>query len=104
MVGLPDIAEQEGRYLWFVYSGANGSQHMQILDRTSGTMYDPPLTTQQVQFQQSKGRLPLTDDGRFLLCAEQESGAFYDYKYALIDAEAFLQGSTDYTLVTTQEE
>lgn len=104
VVGLPDIAEQEGRYLWFVYSGANGSQHMQILDRTSGTMYDPPLTTQQVQFQQSKGRLPLTDDGRFLLCAEQESGAFYDYKYALIDAEAFLQGSTDYTLVTTQEE
>lgn len=103
VVGLPDIAEQEGRYLWFVYSGANGSQHMQILDRTSGTMYDPPLTTQQVQFQQSKGCLPLTDDGRFLLCVG-ESGDLYDSEYALIDAEAFLQGSTDYTLVTTQEE
>ena len=103
VVGLPDIAEQKGRYLWFVYSGANGSQHMQILDRTSGTMYDPPLTTQQVQFQQSKGCLPLTDDGRFLLCVG-ESGDLYDSEYALIDADAFLQGSTDYTLVTTQEE
>ena len=104
VVGLPDIAQQEGRYLWFGVSDGNGTMHMQILDRTSGTLKETALTPQQVARQVERGRLPLTDDGRFLLCAEQESGAFYDYKYALIDAEAFLQGSTDYTLVTTQEE
>lgn len=99
VVGLPGIAAQAGRYLWLVVSDGNGNMRMQILDRTSGTLQETALTPQQVARQLDRGQLPLTDDGRFLLCVEEDEK--YDFSYALIDAEAFLQGSTDYTPVTT---
>ena len=69
-----------------------------ILDRDTGTLKETGLTPQQVQGQLDRGQLPLTDDGRFLLCVEGDEK--YDFSYALIDVEAFLQGSTDYTPVT----
>lgn len=99
VVGLPGIAAQAGRCLWLVVSDGNGNMRMQILDRTSGTLQETALTPQQVARQLDRGQLPLTDDGRFLLCVEQDE--MYDFDYALIDVEAFLQGSTDYTPVTT---
>lgn len=99
VVGLPGIAEQAGRYLWFGISDGNGNMRMQILDRTSGTLQETALTPEQVGCQEERGRMPLTDDGRFLLC-QGGMRAPYNFDYALIDAEAFLQGSTDYTPVT----
>lgn len=98
VVGLPGIAAQAGRYLWLGVSDGNGNMRMQILDRTSGTLQETALTPQQVARQVDRGQLPLTDDGRFLLCVEENEK--YDFSYALIDAQAFLQGSTDYTPVT----
>lgn len=102
VVGLPDVAQQEGQYLCFIHSGGDSSLSMQILDQLSGTLYEPAMPSEQVRIQQDLGSPPLTDDGRFLLCVGQ-SDDFYDYHYALIDAEAFLQGSTDYTPVTTPD-
>lgn len=101
VVGLPGIAAQAGRYLWLVVSDGNGNMRIRILDRDTGTPQETGLTPQQVQGQLDRGQLPLTDDGRFLLCVEEDEK--YDFDYALIDAEAFLQGSTDYTLTTTVE-
>lgn len=101
VVGLPGTAAQAGRYLWFGVSDENGNMRMQILDRETGALQETPLTPQQVRNQQDRGRLPLTDDGRFLLCVEEDEK--YDFSYALIDAAAFLQGSTDWTPVTTME-
>lgn len=102
VVGLPDVAQQEGRYLWLIHSGDGGLLSMQILDRLSGMLYEPAMPSEQVRLQQDLGSPPLTDDGRFLLCVGR-SDDFYDYHYALIDAEAFLQGSTDYTPVTAPD-
>lgn len=102
VVGLPHIAAQEGRYLWFSDGDGNGNVQMQILDRTTGILQKTPLTPQQAVGQEDLGRLPLTDDGRFLLCPDGMDGK-YDFDYVLIDAEALLQGSTDWTPVTTLE-
>lgn len=101
VVGLPGISAQAGRYLWLVVSDGNGNMRIRILDRDTGTLQETGLTPQQVQGQLDRGQLPLTDDGRFLLCVEEDEK--YDFSYALIDAEAFLQGSSDYTLITTVE-
>ena len=102
VVGLPHIAAQEGRYLWFSDGDGNGNVRMQILDRTTGILQETALTPRQAVGQEDLGRLPLTDDGRFLLCLDGMGGK-YDFDYALIDAEALLQGSTDWTPVTTLE-
>lgn len=99
VVGLPGTAAQAGRYLWFGVSDGNGNVGIRILDRETGALQQPGLTPLQVRNQQDRGQLPLTDDGRFLLCVEEDEK--YDFSYALIDVEAFLQGSTDYTPVTT---
>ena len=99
VVGLPGTAAQAGRYLWLGVSDGNGNVGIRILDRETGALQQPGLTPLQVRNQQDRGQLPLTDDGRFLLCVEEDEK--YDFSYALIDVEAFLQGSTDYTPVTT---
>ena len=99
VVGLPGTAAQAGRYLWLGVSDGNGNVGIRILDRETGALQQPGLTPLQVRNQQDRGQLPLTDDGRFLLCVEEDEK--YDFSYAFIDVEAFLQGSTDYTPVTT---
>ena len=96
VVGLPGIAEQAGRYLWFE-GYENENMTVQILDTDTGTLYKTPLTPKMARNQQDRGRLPLTDAGRFLVCTEWDEP--FEFDYALIDAEAFLQGSTDYTPV-----
>ena len=99
VVGLPEIAAQQGRYLWFTGSdNVNGENLAWVLDTQSGAL------TKLEQKMEGKNVSALavraaafTDDGRFLLqTGEDENGD----TYALIDAEAFLQGSTDYTPVT----
>ena len=100
VVGLPGIAEQAGRYLWFE-GYENEKMSVQVLDTDTGTLYKTPLTPQMAGNQQDRGRLPLTDDGRFLVCTEWDEP--FEFEYALIDVDAFLQGSTDYTLVTPVE-
>ena len=47
------------------------------------------------------GVVALTDDGRFLVrtARQQDEYGGSVYVYGLIDAEAYLQGSTDYTPV-----
>lgn len=92
---LPGSAEWQGRYLWFNGSSGNygGDDLLWALDQQTGAL---------TAVQQKVDGAPwpvhvqaLTDDGRFLVNTAAESTA-----YALIDAEAFLQGSTDYTPVT----
>ena len=100
VVGLPGIAEQGGRYLWFA-GYENEKMSVQVLDTDTGTLYKTPLTPEMARNQQDRSRLPLTDDGRFLVCTEWDEP--FEFEYALIDAEAFLQGSTDYTPVKPVE-
>ena len=71
---------------------------VQVLDTDTGTLYKTPLTPEMARNQQDRSRLPLTDDGRFLVCTEWDEP--FEFEYALIDADAFLQGGTDYTPVT----
>lgn len=97
VVGLPGIAEQAGRYLWFA-GYENEKMSVQVLDMDTGTLYKTLLTPEMARNQQDRGRLPLTDDGRFLVCTEWDEP--FEFEYALIDADAFLQGGTDYTPVT----
>lgn len=100
VVGLPGIAEQAGRYLWFA-GYENEKMSVQVLDMDTGTLYKTPLTPEMARNQQDRSRLPLTDDGRFLVCTEWDEP--FEFEYALIDADAFLQGSTDYTPVKPVE-
>ena len=89
--------------LWILGFGVfYGNVRMQILDRTTGILQETALTPRQAVGQEDLGRLPLTDDGRFLLCLDGMGGK-YGFDYVLIDAEALLQGSTDWTPVTTLE-
>ena len=99
VAALPDCAEQQGRYLWFSGSDNVSLENLTwVLDTQSGAL------TKLEQKMEGKNVSALavraaafTDDGRFLLqTGEDENGD----TYALIDAEAFLQGSTDYTPVT----
>lgn len=90
----PETAALQGRYLWFHGSSGNygGDDLLWALDRQTGE-----LTAVQ---QKADGApwpvqvLALAGDGRFLVNTAAEGTA-----YALIGAEAFLQGSTDYTPV-----
>lgn len=104
VAALPDAAAQQGRYLWFRGDGSDGTILAWVLDTQSGE-----LTAVQ---QSVEGEVPrravqaeaLTDDGRFLVrTGEEESEYDTTPVYALIDAQAFLQGSTAYIPVTIAE-
>ena len=90
----PETAALQGRYLWFHGSSGNygGDDLLWALDRQTGEL--------SAIRQKADGApwpvqvLALAGDGRFLVNTAAEGTA-----YALIGAEAFLQGSTDYTPV-----
>ena len=104
VAALPGSAEQQGRYLWLSGSdNVNGENLGWMLDTQSGKLIQ---VTQRMEGEDVSGRLvgvvAFTDDGRFLVRTAQQEGEYgSEYVYGLIDAEAFLQGSTDYTPVTT---
>ena len=99
VAALPGSAEQQGRYLWLSGSdNVNGENLGWMLDTQSGELIQ---VTQRMEGKDVSDWLvhavAQTDDGRFLLqTGEDEQGS----SYALLDAEAYLQGSTDYTPVT----
>lgn len=98
VVGLPDLAAQQGQYLWFTGYDLNGENLAWVLDTRSGTL---TAVEQQMAGTQLPHQAVLyaaqTEDGRFLLkTGETETG----YDYGLMEIGAFLQGSTDYTPVT----
>lgn len=104
VAALPGSAEQQGRYLWLSGSdNVNGENLGWMLDTQSGKLIQ---VTQRMEGEDVSGWLvgvvAFTDDGRFLVRTAQQEGEYgSEYVYGLIDAEAFLQGSTDYTPVTT---
>lgn len=104
VTALPDCTAQQGRYLWLSGSdNVNGENLGWVMDTQAGTLTAVKQTVDGYELPNWAVRaVALTDDGRFLVeTAEQEGEYGSEYVYALIDAEAFLQGSTDYTLVTT---
>ena len=101
VAALPGSAEQQGRYLWLSGSdNVNGENLAWMLDTQSGALFPvQQIMTGDVYHDWAVTCLAQTDDGRFLLqTGEDAQGS----SYALIDAEAFLQGSTDYTPVTAE--
>lgn len=102
VAALPDCAAQQGRYLWFSGSdNVNGENLAWVLDTQRGELTAVQQTVERELPGWAVRAAALTDDGRFLVTtAEQEGKYGSTYEYALIDAEAFLQGSTDYTPVT----
>ena len=112
----PDSAERQSRYLRLEGSDVwQGINLCWILDETSGAAFQIKQPLEGNPYQSVVEVRALTDDGRFLLhTAQTDSGVeplsaygLVDlrvaYESALIDAEAFLQGSTDYTPVTNAE-
>ena len=98
---LPDTAAWEGRWIWMQGPAADGSiGQMWVVDRQTEQRY---AITQKVDAAAEVFQLmfaaALTDDGRFLIPVREQEPYTNRYDYALIDAEAFLQGSTDYTPV-----
>ena len=106
VTALPDCTAQQGRYLWLSGSdNVNGENLGWMLDTQSGKLIQ---ITQRMEGEDVSGWLvgvaAFTDDGRFLVRTAQQEGEYgSEYVYGLIDAEAFLQGSTDYTPVTNAE-
>lgn len=103
VAALPDCAAQQGRYLWFSGSdNVNGENLAWVMDTQTGTLTAVKQTVQGYELPNWAVRaVALTDDGRFLVPTAQQQGDYGpEYVYGLIDAEAFLQGSTDYTPVT----
>ena len=101
VVGLPEIAAQQGQYLWFTGSDNGGSENLVwVLDTQSGTLtaVQQEMTRSQLPHQAVQ-YLAQTDDGRFLL---KTSEGETEESYALIGIEAFLQGSTDYTPIAEE--
>ena len=99
VAGLPDIAAQQGQYLWITGSdNVNGQNLAWMQDTRSGELFPiQQIMTGDVLPDWAVICLAQTDDGQFLVqTGEDEQGS----SYALIDVEAFLQGSTDYTPVT----
>lgn len=102
VAALPGSAEQRGRYLWLSGSdNVNGENLGWMLDTQSGKLIQ---VTQRMEGKDVSSWLvdavAFTDDGRFLVRTAQEEGEYGPVDvYGLIDAEAFLQGSTDYTPV-----
>lgn len=105
VAALPDAAAQQGRYLWFSGSNsANGENLAWVLDTQSGELTAVQQTVERELSGWAVRAAAFTDDGRFLVqTAQQESQYGTTPVYGLIDAEAFLQGSTDYTPVTNAE-
>ena len=101
VAALPDCAEQQGRYLWFSGSDNVNLENLAwVLDTQSGalTKLEQKMVGENVSALAVRAAA-FTNDGRFLLqTGEDENGD----TYALIDAEAFLQGSTDYTPIIEQ--
>ena len=98
VAGLPDIAAQQGRYLWITGSdNVNGENRAWVLDTQTGTLTAVEQTMEEFMLPNYAVQLMAqTDDGRFLLeTGEGEDGP----RYALMAIDAFLQGSTDYTPV-----
>lgn len=98
VAGLPDIAAQQGRYLWITGSdNVNGENRAWVLDTQTGTLTTVGQTMEEYMLPNYAVQLMAqTDDGRFLLeTGEGEDGPHY----ALMAIDAFLQGSTDYTPV-----
>ena len=95
---LPEIAARQGRYLRFHGSdNVHGENLAWVLDQQTGELTAMPME------ENADSGAPwavtpcaLTGDGRFLVQTTYHEGR---YAYALIDADAFLQGSTDYTPV-----
>ena len=95
---LPEIAARQGRYLRFHGSdNVHGENLAWVLDQQAGELTAMPME------ENADSGAPwavtpcaLTNDGRFLVQTAYREGR---YAYALIGAEAFLQGSTDYTPV-----
>ena len=95
---LPEIAARQGRYLRFHGSdNVHGENLAWVLDQQTGELTAMPME------ENADSGAPwavtpcaLTNDGRFLVQTAYREGR---YAYALIGAEAFLQGSTDYTPV-----
>lgn len=106
VTALPDCIAQQGRYLWLSGSdNVNGENLGWMLDTQSGKLIQ---ITQRMEGEDVSGWLvgvaAFTDDGRFLVRTAQQEGEYgSEYVYGLVDAEAFLQGGTDYTPVTTVE-
>lgn len=101
VVALPEIAAQQGQYLWFTGSdNVNGENLAWVLDTQSGTLtaVQQEMTRSQLPHQAVQ-YLAQTDDGRFLL---KTSEGETEESYALIGIEAFLQGSTDYTPIAEE--
>lgn len=101
VAGLPHIAAQQGTGLWITGSDNVYGQNLAwMLNTQSGALFPvQQIMTGDVYHDWAVTCLALTDDGRFLLqTGEDAQGS----SYALIDAEAFLQGSTDYTPVTAE--
>ena len=95
---LTEIAARQGRYLRFHGSdNVHGENLAWVLDQQTGELTAMPME------ENADSGAPwavtpcaLTSDGRFLVKTAYREGR---YAYALIDADAFLQGSTDYTPV-----
>ncbi len=100
VVGAPGIDAQAGRYLWGGDNADVMNPILYVLDQETGTLAQPALDIQQLYIQAQKECLALTDDGRFLVCVgQQNQGTYFAYEYGLVEVDAFLQGSTDYTPV-----
>ena len=94
---LPGTAAREGRWVWIHGS----SERMWVLDRQTGEQYEVAQKVEKASaVDQRMAPAAVTDDGRFLIPVREQEPYTQEYDYALIDAEAFLQGSTDYTPVT----
>ena len=104
VVGLPENAAQQGRYLWFTGSDNGGSENLAwVLDTQSGELTAVQQTVERELPGWAMRAVAMTNDGRFLVPTAQQQGEYGPvYAYGLIDAEAFLQGSTDYTPITEE--
>lgn len=98
VAGLPDIAAQQGQYLWITGSdNVNGQNLAWMLDVRSGELFPiQQIMTGNIFPDWAVICQAQTDDGRFLVQTGEEG---QNSSYGLIDAESFLQGSTDYTPV-----
>lgn len=98
---LPGTAQQQGRYLWFTGSSGFSLDLAWVLDTANGELTAVQQMLAGDPYQRAVRGVGVTDDGRFLVGIRRPDPEGPDYEYGLIGVEAFLQGSTDYTPVTT---
>ena len=106
VAALPNCTVQQGRYLWFSGSdNVSGENLAWVMDTQVGALTAVKQTVDGYELPNWAVRaVALTDDGRFLVPTAQQQGDYGPgYVYGLIDAEAFLQGSTEYTPITAGE-